>query len=312
MKPAAERLLDQCREPVTVTCRHTALDAFRLMRDGDFSQLPVVDDGGQVLGMVTAESLLKAMHDRRAELATAPLAPAITPACHFYAPPRLPELLKALKERGTVLIVSREGRPERIITPYDATEFFRVRSQELLWLDERNCARQERGHTFFQGLLSRLERENLPPLSTEESTDGRQITFLRARHGAITLTLSFSFTVQRTSRLELHIDAPTQAESKRFFETLAFDRQEIETAAGTALVWDRMDRARGCRVSLSTDAFLGTSEIAAKRLENWAAERSCIFMRVVWPRAVEVARAPRADESSFSAFTASSSAASPG
>ena len=290
---AGQRLANQCREPVTVAVSQSAGDAYCVMRDADFNQLPVVDDAGRLVGLVTSASLLRATAQPGAvALAELPLTAVLDhPPRVFHAVPPLPALLGALAESGAVVVVNEHGRPERIITPHDAAAFFRTRAQELLWLDERNATRQAQAHRFFQGLMKRLAESDLPGLALETSTDGLRCTVLRARRDRVTLQLGFSFTVQRTSRIDLHVDAPVAAESKRFFDLLSSRRAELEREAGTTLTWERLERARGCRTSLNNEAFISSNELAVKRLENWASEWIAVFARVVWPQALALAPA---------------------
>ncbi len=44
--------------PVTVTAAMSAADALRLMQKGHFRNLPVLDDGGNILGNMTHQSIL--------------------------------------------------------------------------------------------------------------------------------------------------------------------------------------------------------------------------------------------------------------
>ena len=50
-----KHLIENQPNIVTVKKDHTVLDAFQLMIDHDFSQLPVVDDDGFPIGMITYE-----------------------------------------------------------------------------------------------------------------------------------------------------------------------------------------------------------------------------------------------------------------
>jgi len=51
------------RSPNVVTPSHTAIDALRLMQDGGFRHLPVVD-GGRVVGVVSWGDFRASEHDR--------------------------------------------------------------------------------------------------------------------------------------------------------------------------------------------------------------------------------------------------------
>lgn len=49
-------------DPVTVFRDESAQTALRLMIEGDYSQLPVVDSEGRAEGMITSDSLIRALN----------------------------------------------------------------------------------------------------------------------------------------------------------------------------------------------------------------------------------------------------------
>ena len=52
--PRATRLSEvMTQRPETLGPRHRAIDALRLMRDGGFRHMPVVEEGGRLLGIVS-------------------------------------------------------------------------------------------------------------------------------------------------------------------------------------------------------------------------------------------------------------------
>jgi CBS domain-containing protein len=56
-----EQLIGTHQQLVTVRPTDSAQLAYELMNEHDFSQLPVVDDNGKPLGLVTGDSVLNAL-----------------------------------------------------------------------------------------------------------------------------------------------------------------------------------------------------------------------------------------------------------
>ena len=56
-----KQLIENHQEPITVKLQDTAKDALELLIEHDFSQLPVVDEHRKPLGIVTSDSILRAL-----------------------------------------------------------------------------------------------------------------------------------------------------------------------------------------------------------------------------------------------------------
>ena len=64
-EPAETQLKDvMTKSPVTLSPGHTAIDALRLMHDGGFRHVPVVESDGRVVGIVSRGDFRGLEHDR--------------------------------------------------------------------------------------------------------------------------------------------------------------------------------------------------------------------------------------------------------
>lgn len=64
-EPAETQLKDvMTKNPVTLSPGHTAIDALRLMNDGGFRHVPVVEPDGRVVGIVSRGDFRGLEHDR--------------------------------------------------------------------------------------------------------------------------------------------------------------------------------------------------------------------------------------------------------
>jgi len=70
-------------------------------------------------------------------------------------------------------------------------------------------------------------------------------------------SLNFSFTRHNQFRAELYIDSGDQKENKKVFDILRYKyKEEIETAVGQPLSWERLDSRRACRIALYFDGSI--------------------------------------------------------
>jgi hypothetical protein len=110
--------------------------AFNLMIDNDFSQLPVVDADDRPSGMVTHERILRVMRIFNTHMDKLHVKDVLIEAPVFSLEDDLFDLLDQLKTTNAVLILDPEGILQGIVTSYDATEFFRRRTENLMRVED--------------------------------------------------------------------------------------------------------------------------------------------------------------------------------
>ncbi len=129
-------LLEGRQEPVTVRPDEPVRRALELMIEHDYSQLPVIGPDDRPVGMVTSDSILRALN----HFAVSPEALKVTDAMNrpatFRADEDLFDLLDDLRDTYAVLIVDSDGRLFGIVTSYDATEYFRRRHQDIMFVED--------------------------------------------------------------------------------------------------------------------------------------------------------------------------------
>ncbi len=94
------------------------------MKAHDISQMPVVDEGGRLIGLVTEVDLLKHLLDEaQAHSPEEPIGPMVGPPPPTFPPDAaLEQVLPALLERQVVVVVEDE-RPTGILTKIDVLDF---------------------------------------------------------------------------------------------------------------------------------------------------------------------------------------------
>jgi hypothetical protein len=131
-----ENLIEGRRQPTTVRPSELAQKALALMIEHDFSQLPVVDEANRPLGLVTHESILRALSNFALKLEELRVSNAIVTAETYRPEDDLFDLLDRLKDTNAVLIVDGEERLIGIVTSYDSTEYFRRRAEDMMLVED--------------------------------------------------------------------------------------------------------------------------------------------------------------------------------
>jgi CBS domain-containing protein len=116
---------------LTTTLDAPLVNAVRSMIGNDYSQLPVVDSENKPIGVVTADSIISALHNFPTTLADMPLRYTMVTKPYRIVQDR--DILDLFDEMhdGYALIVDNVGCLVGIVTSYDATEYFRDRAQDF-------------------------------------------------------------------------------------------------------------------------------------------------------------------------------------
>lgn len=131
-----EQLIEGHQEPVTVFPDTPAQRALELMVEYDFSQLPVVDAKNKPLGIVTGDSILRALNNFGIPLTDLQVSHAIVKVDQYSPDEDLFDLLDDLKNTYAVLVVHSDGTLKSIVTSYDTTEYFRRRAEDMMYVED--------------------------------------------------------------------------------------------------------------------------------------------------------------------------------
>ena len=136
MPYSVSHLIEGRPDPVTTKRNEPVSKALSQMIEYDFSQLPVVDEDGTPLGMVTYEGILRGIRNFKTEMAELHVRDVMVKAPIFHIEDDLFELLEQLKLTNAVLIVHPIGTLIGIVTSYDSTEYFRDRAENLMRIED--------------------------------------------------------------------------------------------------------------------------------------------------------------------------------
>jgi len=158
-----EKLIEGHDKPICVQLENTAREALLKMVEHEYSQLPVVDDNDRPLGMVTSESILRALNNLQVTIDQIGIQDALVEVKPFGLDDDVFETLDRLKESNAALIVDMEGKLVGIVTGYDTTEYLRKRSEDLMIVEDIEGMIKDLIHVAFldstgeidQGLLTK-------------------------------------------------------------------------------------------------------------------------------------------------------------
>lgn len=133
--PISELIQDQ--DLLTIPRRATLREALEIMGDHDYSQLPVVDEGGRLVGLVTEQSIVNAYRMAGGSVALLELAVDHVMVAAVTVSPEtdLFDALDLLKNVYAVVVVE-DHVPIGILTDYDTTVFFRNYSEGLIFVQD--------------------------------------------------------------------------------------------------------------------------------------------------------------------------------
>jgi CBS domain-containing protein len=147
------------KNPLTVFDTDPVRKALDLMTTNKFSQLPVINREGKALGIITSESILRGLETFGATISHMQVEDALKRMRAldamdevkrtFREDDDLFSLLDDLKESNVVLIVDKEQKLISIITSYDTTDYFRIRSEDLMYAEEIETMLKEYINAYF-------------------------------------------------------------------------------------------------------------------------------------------------------------------
>lgn len=131
-----KNLIEGREFPVCVGPTDPVQKALDLMIEHDFNQLPVIETGNVPVGMVTHESILRALRNFRVKIEHLRVSSAIVKAGRYRLDDDLFDLLDRLRDTYAVLIVDNQDKLVGIVTTYDSTEYFRRRAEDIMLVED--------------------------------------------------------------------------------------------------------------------------------------------------------------------------------
>jgi len=167
MPYSVAHLLENRGNVLTVHKTDKITAALEAMIEHDFGQLPVVDDENHLLGMITYEGIARAARNFNAKPEMLLVRDAIVNAPTHYLEDNLFDLLDELKEANAVVIIATDRTPIRIVTGYDAAEFLRGRTEDLMHIEDIEFILKELIRKSYTDANGQLDVEKLQSAVTK-------------------------------------------------------------------------------------------------------------------------------------------------
>lgn len=136
----AQDLIEDRPKPVSVSANVPVVDALKLMIENDFSQLPIIDDEQYPLGLITSDSILRALNNFGITIKELYVRDAAESVKEYSLDDSIFDLLEGLDLQPAVLIVDGDGRLVGIMTSFDTTAYFRRRAEDMMVIEDIESA----------------------------------------------------------------------------------------------------------------------------------------------------------------------------
>jgi CBS domain-containing protein len=136
-----ERLINRPEkyDLVCVKQNETIRSALECMIENDFTQLPVVDKDGDLIGIISEQRIIRMYYHliEGVSLLDLKVDHCIAPAITLPPDRDLFEALNRLKDKDVfAIVVTKNNKPVGILTDYDMTQFFRDFSEGLIFVED--------------------------------------------------------------------------------------------------------------------------------------------------------------------------------
>ena len=139
MASIVQHLIPESQTPeslVVATEEMSVQDALERMIEHDFSQLPVVDKEFKLKGLITSDSILRAVSYFKSTLEKIKVSHASFNAKTCRPDDDLSELLNGLRDASAIPIVDKSGKLIAIVTNYDTAEYYRQRAEDIMLAED--------------------------------------------------------------------------------------------------------------------------------------------------------------------------------
>jgi CBS domain-containing protein len=179
----AQELIEEQQRLVTVKLSDSLNVALEYMLRNDFSQLPVVATDSKPVGLLTLENILQGTKDYRVSLETLRVEhvcekPHVLPLDHDIF-----DLLNVLKTCPAVLIADMEGCLVGIITPWDTSEYFRVRAQDIMLVEDVESSLRDHIRAAFWDKSTNDVDEGTLAAIINDTVNSNSKTFEKVKNG---------------------------------------------------------------------------------------------------------------------------------
>ncbi len=136
---------------------------------------------------------------------------------------------------------------------------------------------KERYRSYFQSLIDELRETHG---FTNARTGQPQNWYTFASENSKVYRYSTSFAQGGRVRVEVYIDCDDKAKNEQLFDCLLQHQQEIETALGCKLSWERLDSRRACRIAVYRDGNIDADSETLADIKSWTIQNLLKFKSI--------------------------------
>lgn len=136
MSVTVQDLIADKVKPVCISDDAMAVEALRLMMAHDYSQLPIVNDSDELVGMVTSDSVARALNLLALKIEDLKVSNALHQTKRYKLDSDISDLLDGLRDAYAVPVVDNFNRVIGIVTNYDTAEYFRGRAEDMMLVED--------------------------------------------------------------------------------------------------------------------------------------------------------------------------------
>ena len=168
-------LLEGRDRPLSVRITDPLGHAVELMARHDFTQLPVTDDQDKLVGVVSSDSILRAMDALGLPSAKLTVGDAMTRPRSFDPDADVGDLLNALRDHYAAIVIDGDEKLVGIITGFDASEYFRRRSEDIMLVEDIESSIKDHIQAACRGADGKLDEQKLHHAISTVAQNSRQI-----------------------------------------------------------------------------------------------------------------------------------------
>ena len=172
-----------------------------------------------------------------------------------------------------------DSRPAPRFSPVVVPNDWQKQAQRLAQ-QARLSPRQLRYREFFQALIDALRDEHAGFTSEETARPANWCGFKTGFSGA---SYTASFTIARTARTALEISTGDEVRNKDLFDCLLNRKEDIQTALGHPLVWDKKEDRQSCIISVERKGSIKDDDEMLDEIRNWMIHRLLAFKDAFGP-----------------------------
>lgn len=161
--------------PLCVNQEQPLSFALDLMRANDFTQLPVVDSADRFVGLVTSDSILRAIEALQIPVTKMRVIDAVASSRALDPDGDTSDLLGALRDGYAAVVVDLQRKVTGIITAFDASQHLRDRSEDIMLVEDIESSLKDHISAAYQDSNGDIDEPKLSAAILQVADPNRSI-----------------------------------------------------------------------------------------------------------------------------------------